>query len=438
MSADSPAVPSAPLDETLPCPFCGKMPHRYAPASVICNNEECAIAFTPSPLARWNSRAPRADAPTAADEGPYTGRDCALCGRVRVELATLKCEKCGYVNDPKGIAGLLRLRSETPTAARRASDAPTAPPPFPDGSYEIPLERRLEAASVDFGGHPRLGLSPSDKHSIPLTSAEGRQLLALLRDAPTADGVPSGHRRAVGVAASGDAGPMDWPEDFAHENGRYFNSCHNCACIFVGHKRRATCRVCAAPPAARRAEPSDALVRLFADQVSDLVATPTYAHATEAQLEDYRGILRMLLALTVPSAPNGDGEAVPSREQVQGALMDAIEKGFESAEVQYKSDIPTEFITIDYAGIVGKILELLYAALPSAGADRERDALEAQWREKARLSLEESSRIRKTIGHETDAEMRCVVRADCWKQCADQLAALPSRSPETAPQEGGA
>ena len=56
-----------------------------------------------------------------------------------------------------------------------------------------------------------------------------------------------GHRRAIGVVEAGIAGPMDWPEDFAHENGRYFNACHSCACIFVGHKRRVICRVCSAP-----------------------------------------------------------------------------------------------------------------------------------------------------------------------------------------------
>ena len=57
-------------------------------------------------------------------------------------------------------------------------------------------------------------------------------------------------------------------------------------------------------------------------------------------------------------------DGAPSRAAVQSSLMDAIEKGFLSAEVQYKSDIPTEFIAIDYAGIVGKIMESLYAMIP--------------------------------------------------------------------------
>jgi len=37
-----------------------------------------------------------------------------------------------------------------------------------------------------------------------------------------------------------------WPEDFAHENGNYDNKCCHCGRIFRGHKRRVTCKVCAA------------------------------------------------------------------------------------------------------------------------------------------------------------------------------------------------
>jgi hypothetical protein len=37
----------------------------------------------------------------------------------------------------------------------------------------------------------------------------------------------------------------DWTEDAAHENGRYQNKCANCGSLFIGHKRRVWCRVCA-------------------------------------------------------------------------------------------------------------------------------------------------------------------------------------------------
>ena len=36
-----------------------------------------------------------------------------------------------------------------------------------------------------------------------------------------------------------------WPEDYVDENGQYFNTCHNCLRVFLGYKRRGTCKVCA-------------------------------------------------------------------------------------------------------------------------------------------------------------------------------------------------
>jgi len=39
-----------------------------------------------------------------------------------------------------------------------------------------------------------------------------------------------------------------WPEDSSHENGNYSNICVHCLRGFVGHKRRPSCKVCAATP----------------------------------------------------------------------------------------------------------------------------------------------------------------------------------------------
>ena len=36
-----------------------------------------------------------------------------------------------------------------------------------------------------------------------------------------------------------------WTEDFGPENGHYFSTCCECGRQFVGHKRRAMCRMCA-------------------------------------------------------------------------------------------------------------------------------------------------------------------------------------------------
>lgn len=43
----------------------------------------------------------------------------------------------------------------------------------------------------------------------------------------------------------------NWPEDFSHENGNYNNTCCMCKIVFVGHKRRYICRVCATPESVR-------------------------------------------------------------------------------------------------------------------------------------------------------------------------------------------
>jgi DNA repair exonuclease SbcCD ATPase subunit len=42
-------------------------------------------------------------------------------------------------------------------------------------------------------------------------------------------------------------GAWNWTEDYPHENGRYQNKCGICGQLFMGHKRRAVCKVCAEP-----------------------------------------------------------------------------------------------------------------------------------------------------------------------------------------------
>ena len=39
--------------------------------------------------------------------------------------------------------------------------------------------------------------------------------------------------------------PKDWPEDWQHENGKYYNGCVICNDTFIGHKRRVICKQCA-------------------------------------------------------------------------------------------------------------------------------------------------------------------------------------------------
>ena len=39
--------------------------------------------------------------------------------------------------------------------------------------------------------------------------------------------------------------PGDWTKDRDHENGCYLNRCIECKTIFIGHKRRVICYLCA-------------------------------------------------------------------------------------------------------------------------------------------------------------------------------------------------
>jgi len=37
----------------------------------------------------------------------------------------------------------------------------------------------------------------------------------------------------------------NWEEDFKYENGNYMNRCIVCNRMFLGHKRRCVCKLCA-------------------------------------------------------------------------------------------------------------------------------------------------------------------------------------------------
>lgn len=50
------------------------------------------------------------------------------------------------------------------------------------------------------------------------------------------------HRVVMGTPT--DWAERNWPEDFNHENGQYFNRCIECDKEFMGHKRRMVCKKC--------------------------------------------------------------------------------------------------------------------------------------------------------------------------------------------------
>ena len=90
--------------------------------------------------------------------------------------------------------------SKSLDAAIEIARAVLAAPPesevaFPEGSYAIPLAQRVAAACEDGASIPRLGIIGTDKHSIPLTTAEARQIRDALAAPETAEPVGTGERR---------------------------------------------------------------------------------------------------------------------------------------------------------------------------------------------------------------------------------------------------
>ena len=73
-------------------------------------------------------------------------------------------------------------------------------------------------------------------------------------------------QRVVQIATQED---RSYPEDEKHENGNYFNTCYHCGRTFVGHKRRAVCKVCAAAP---QPEPVDVDLRRKYEELLMMVA----------------------------------------------------------------------------------------------------------------------------------------------------------------------
>lgn len=61
------------------------------------------------------------------------------------------------------------------------------------------------------------------------------------------DGHSCPEPEGLGASTCSDGLPPrvhDYIEDFPHENGRYEHQCVECNSIFIGHKRRRTCKVC--------------------------------------------------------------------------------------------------------------------------------------------------------------------------------------------------
>lgn len=65
--------------------------------------------------------------------------------------------------------------------------------------------------------------------------------LALLKEVPPIEEFPAMSILAI----NGEVLSRDWPEDFAYENGNYWNQCCICQNMFQAHKRTVVCKLCA-------------------------------------------------------------------------------------------------------------------------------------------------------------------------------------------------
>ncbi|MDX3986886.1 MAG: hypothetical protein QHC88_16685 [Achromobacter sp.] len=99
------------------------------------------------------------------------------------------------------------------------------------------------------------GRSSVDLDASHADLPEGEYVLrAALASAPVAGEAHEATKAAYERGRKkGNEEARSWPEDFAHENGRYMCKCHRCDQIFHGHKRRVTCKVCHAAPQASEA-----------------------------------------------------------------------------------------------------------------------------------------------------------------------------------------
>lgn len=82
--------------------------------------------------------------------------------------------------------------------------------------------------------------------------SRGIRTLTAQVEAASQEGAPARAPIPEGWKLLKDTTPAEreWSEDADHENGRYFNACCVCLRQFVGHKRRAVCKSCAAIEAA--------------------------------------------------------------------------------------------------------------------------------------------------------------------------------------------
>jgi len=83
--------------------------------------------------------------------------------------------------------------------------------------------------------------SPETRGWAPAVQREARRVIDDII-AALAHPIPQGWR----LLKDSTYDERSWPEDASHENGNYSCCCCHCGRMFMGHKRRVSCKVCAA------------------------------------------------------------------------------------------------------------------------------------------------------------------------------------------------
>jgi len=122
--------------------------------------------------------------------------------------------------------------------------------------WDAALKNTAAQVPPNAGIHSGEDLEPASAVSStqPITDGEIRALAAVLHlNCITESGgmdytkaVPKIRQwlRLYSVPSATQPTSRDWTEDAAHENGEYSCTCSTCGNLFIGHKRRVTCKVC--------------------------------------------------------------------------------------------------------------------------------------------------------------------------------------------------